>query len=187
MHVSPDGEFLDELKRVLSIADEVVIHDEYFAAPAEFAQAVQLGDELSRRFGAQLAAIDRDDVAEVALERAAARKLHWHGGVFVHAQQIEPRNRATGYVRLVRHPVHALRGAVLQRLGDVGEDLLGLAHHHVVGFQPHDIGLARRPRPAYEGTSSQRSRAAQNRQRIDSLRVHGTDHHQVGTVSSLRR
>ena len=142
MNVSPDGEFLDELKCVLSIPDEVVIYDEHVAAPAQLPQAIQLGDELSRRFSAHLAAIDRDDVAEIALKRAAARKLHGHGGVFVHAQQFEPWNRATGYVRLVCHPIHALRSAVLKRQGDIGENLLCFAYHHVVSFQTGDIGLA---------------------------------------------
>jgi len=140
--VAPDRQFLDEFKCVLPIADEVVIDDEYLALPAQFAQTVQFGNELSRPLGSWLAAIDRDDVAELALEWAATRKLHGHGSVFVHAEQVEPGNRATGYVRLVCDPVHTLGGPVFQRLRNTGEDLFRLTHHHVVGFRAHRIGLA---------------------------------------------
>src|SRR5205085_2151512 len=104
------------------------------------------------RFSARLATVDRDDVAKLALERAAARKLHGHGAVLVSAQQVEARNWASRYVRLVCHSVHAQRGAVLQRLGDTAENLLRLAYHHVVSMQPQDIGLARSPRSSYEST-----------------------------------
>src|SRR3984885_16176017 len=85
----PYGQFARERQRLVMVADEIVIDDEDLVAPSQFAQGVELRDELRVRLGAGLAAVDGDDVAELALEGAATRKLHRHGGVFVEAQQIE--------------------------------------------------------------------------------------------------
>ncbi len=44
-------------------------------------QRLEFGDELGGGFGARHAAVHDDDVAEFAVEWAAARELHGHGDV----------------------------------------------------------------------------------------------------------
>ena len=102
-------------------------------------------------FDAGLAPVDRDDVAELALERAAARELHRHRRVLVPAQQIEARNRAARHVRLVGNAVDGARGALFESRGDTGEDFFGFADQHVIGFELQRFGLAAGPRAADEG------------------------------------
>ena len=167
-------------KRLVHVADEVVIDDEDFVAPAELAQGVELGDDLRGRLGARLAAVDGDDVAELALERAAARELHRHGGVLVEAEQIVARHGAGGHVRLVDDAVEALRGSLLERCRDAGEGFFGLADHDVVGILEGAFGVAAGPGAADEGAASERLRADEDVAGMEALRVHGADHDQVG-------
>ena len=115
------------------VADEIVIDDEDLVAPSQLAEVVELRDELRIRLGARFAAVDGDDVAELALKGAAARKLHRHGGVFVEPQQVEARHGAGGHVRLVDDVVEGLRGSLFEGFGDSGEGFFGLTHHDMVG------------------------------------------------------
>jgi hypothetical protein len=74
------------------VADEVVIHEED-AADALLPQRVQFPSDLRGRFGARLPPEHDDDVAELAAERAAARKLQAHRPVLGQVQEIEAGNR----------------------------------------------------------------------------------------------
>ena len=87
------------------VADEVVVHEENRPAPAEPVEAVQLGDHLRRRLGAGPVSEHRGDVAELAVERAAARKLHAHRSVALQVRQLPQRRRRLGGGReiLTRH------------------------------------------------------------------------------------
>ena len=55
------------------------------------AQGLQLGEDLRARLDPRPAAEGDDDVAELALERAAARELHAAEQVVPHLEQVEPR------------------------------------------------------------------------------------------------
>src|SRR5215211_7748317 len=74
---------------VALVADEVVVHDEDEPAPARRAQRVQLGQHLLVRLRARHAAVYFDDVAELALERAAARILDAHRAVALKLRELE--------------------------------------------------------------------------------------------------
>ena len=82
----------------LLVADQVVVHEVDMAAIAKLVEPVELGQHLRRRLGARHAAIELDDVAELAGERTAARELHADIEIIVELQQIEARDRRLGHV-----------------------------------------------------------------------------------------
>ena len=82
-----------QLLHLALVADEIVVHDENRAAPLARIELLELGHHLRGRLGARLAAIDLDDVAELAVERAAARILDGHGAVVLGIDQVEVRQR----------------------------------------------------------------------------------------------
>jgi len=63
------------------VADEVVVHEEDIIAPAAGVEAIQFGDDLLRGLSPHAVTERGDDVAEIAVERAAARALDAHTGV----------------------------------------------------------------------------------------------------------
>src|SRR5256885_1919597 len=71
----PGGQGAEEGLDGLLVADQVVVHNEGHAH-ALGAQGFQLGDDLGAGLEARAAAEGDDDVAELALEGAAARELH---------------------------------------------------------------------------------------------------------------
>ena len=82
-------------------------------AAAEPVLGVDLGDHLLGRLDPRLAAEDDDDVAELALERAAARGLDAAHGVLAELDEVVARLRDLGHVGLlgllVAYPVLAAR------------------------------------------------------------------------------
>ena len=56
---------------VALVADEVVVHQEDGAPPPQLVEPSQLGHQLFGGFGAGLASVENDDVAKLAVERAA--------------------------------------------------------------------------------------------------------------------
>src|SRR6266516_1715910 len=68
------SDLAQQLLRLLLVPDEVVV-DDHRGEEARLAYLVELGDHLRGLLGARHAAVDHDDVAELALERAAAREL----------------------------------------------------------------------------------------------------------------
>ena len=83
----------------LLVADEVVVDQEDHADP-ELVLGVDLGDDHLGRLDPGLAAEDDDDVAELALERAASRGLHAAHRVFLELDQVVSRDRDLGHVGL---------------------------------------------------------------------------------------
>ena len=76
-----------------AVADEVVVDEEEAAPVAGGAERVELLEHLRGRLRTWLAAEDLDDVAELALERAAARVLHAHRCVVAVIDQVEAGRR----------------------------------------------------------------------------------------------
>ena len=113
------------------VADEVVVDHEDRSSPLQPVQGVELGQDLVRRLGAGHLAVELDDVAEFAVERASAGELHAHRVVALQVDEVEARNRCSGHVGLPRLPVHGVRGAVRQVAQEFGKDLLGLVQHEV--------------------------------------------------------
>ena len=67
----------------------------------EAPQRLKFGDQLLRRLGAGFAAIEHDDVAELALKWATPRELNRHHRVGVPLQQIEAGRRRGLQIRLL--------------------------------------------------------------------------------------
>jgi hypothetical protein len=65
----------EPLQRLL-VADHVIVDERDVAAVAGEIERVQLLQHLLIGLGARNAAVELDDVAELAIERAAARELH---------------------------------------------------------------------------------------------------------------
>jgi hypothetical protein len=82
----PDRDSPRQLQGCRSVTDEIVVYDEYLVCPAQATQDFEFLDQLRGSLRSRLAAVDGDDVAELALERAAARELHRHRKVFLPAQ-----------------------------------------------------------------------------------------------------
>ena len=104
-------------------------------APAGVVELVELRQHLERLLGARTAAVDFDDVAELAVEGAAARALHGHGAVAAHADQAQIGQRSA----LQSWPLCALVertcGSALQIGGKRVDQIFGLADHHVVALE----------------------------------------------------
>ena len=67
----PGHDLLEERLGLLFVADEVVIDDEG-RMEASLPEIIEFGDQLLRLLHPRLTAVDDDDVAEFALERAAS-------------------------------------------------------------------------------------------------------------------
>src|SRR5262249_3314718 len=119
----------------LLIADQIVVDEIDLAAIAELAQAVELGQYLVSCFRARVAAIEFDDVAELAGERATARELNTDIQVLLELEQIEARDRALCDIGLEFLGFeHASVIAAFPRGDEVGNDRLGLTEHPEVGL-----------------------------------------------------
>src|ERR1700722_12236934 len=182
MQLLPFDQLKRKLQRLRVIADEVVIDNEYFVAPTQFAQYVELPDDLSWRFRPGPAAVDGNDVAKFALEGASAGELNRHRGVFVPMQQVETGYRATRHVRFIDNVVQSLCCSAFKRSGNSWESLLRLADHDVISYSKRGLGVCARPGAADEGPFAEGAGAAQDMQCIGALGVHGAYHHQVGPL-----
>ena len=95
----PAFDFGKQQLGIALIANEVVVHKEDRSSPAEVVQTLKLGYQLVRRFGAGLAAVKNDDVAELAVEGAAPGKLNAHGVISVEFEQIEAGDGGGRHIR----------------------------------------------------------------------------------------
>ena len=127
---------------VALVADEVVVHQEHRAAPAQVVEPLQLGDQLLGGLGARLAPVEHDDVAELAVERAASGELHRHLRVGVEFQQVVARHRSGGHVRFLAPRCEAATGlAPLQGLHEQGQGDFSFVEHLEIGLvQLRSIG-----------------------------------------------
>src|SRR5207302_8604776 len=94
----PARDLGQELGRLAPVADEVVVDDEDRSAPTELVERVELAQHLRRALHPRVAAVELDDVAELALEGAAARGLHAHRRVPRPLEQIESGWKRAGEV-----------------------------------------------------------------------------------------
>ena len=133
----PARDLREELRRLAPVPDEVVVDDEDRSAPAQLVERVELAQHLRRGLHPRVAAVELDDVAELALERAPARGLHAHRGVARPVEQIESGWKSARQVRLlvVRRGEEVRAGSALQRRHQRVEAPFRLAHEHVVGVR----------------------------------------------------
>ena len=119
---------------VALVADEVVIHQEDGPAPAQVIEGLQFGHQLVGGFGAGLAPVEHDDVAELALERAAARELHAHRVVGIELEQVKAGDRRAGDIGLLAVGAEApLALAPFDRLNEQGQGDFALIEDLEIG------------------------------------------------------
>src|SRR6516225_813092 len=82
----------------LLVADEIIVNEVDVAAVAETKQRVELGQHLLIGLSAGNAPVQLDDVAELAIERAAARELNADISVVVRLEKLKERNRSLRHV-----------------------------------------------------------------------------------------
>ena len=128
----PPGYRRQQLQGVPLVADEVVVNQKNRPSPAQAVQRIQLLHDLFRRLGTRHAAVELDDVAKLAVERTSPGELHAHRGVVLDVDEIEPRNRRPGHVRLPRFPIHSLGRPAFQIPKEFREGLLDLVQHEMV-------------------------------------------------------
>src|ERR1700674_3135497 len=78
---------------ILFVANEVVVHDEDGAAPAQTQEGIKLGEYLLIALGSWYAPVDFDDVAEFAIEWTTARVLDRHRAIALHVCEMKVGNR----------------------------------------------------------------------------------------------
>ena len=117
------------------VADEIIVHDEHHVFPAAQPQRVQLGDQLRRRFGARRAAVHHDDVAKLAVKRAAARKLHGHGDVMAKLDEIPARHRRAREVGPMRGAINRLQLSTAHIGHHLRHQFFGFTEHEMLNFR----------------------------------------------------
>src|SRR5579875_4022766 len=130
MHLLPPLVCGQKLLERLLVADQVVVDEVDMTAEAQRVKALDLGEHLFGGFGTRFAAVELDDVAELAGERAAARILDADVEVVFELEQIEARWRGFGDVG--REPFGRENAASLAALpgGDeVVDDILRFAQY----------------------------------------------------------
>jgi len=126
------GQVAQQRLGALLVPDQVVVDEEH-VVHAERAQPIQLAADLLRCLGTRPAPEHDDDVAELAVVRAAARELQADVGVTLEAQQIEARHRRIGQIHGAALPVQGLRAAGLEVAAELRPLVLGLAGDHGIG------------------------------------------------------
>src|SRR6516165_1513732 len=110
------------------VADQIVVDEIDVAAITKVVERIELREHLRMRLGSRRPAIQFDDVAELAGERAAARELHADVKVLIELEQVEARYRRLGHVDLeFRRLESALALAFLPRGDEFVDNALGLA------------------------------------------------------------
>src|SRR5437762_1115708 len=118
MTLLPRGKVRQQFLDVFLIADEVVVDDEDGPSPSSVAQRVQLYQHLLVALSSRHSSVDLDDVAELAIEGAAARILDRHRAVASHVGELEVRNRSQRHCRTLGRLIYRLGFAALQVAND---------------------------------------------------------------------
>ncbi len=119
----------ERLDRFL-VADEVVVDEIDVTAIAQLVEGFQFGQHLIVRLGTRRAAIELDDVAKFAGERATARELHADIQILLELQEVEARDRRLGDVdgKFRRHE-QALALALVPRRDEFVDDAFDFAEN----------------------------------------------------------
>ena len=143
----PGDERREQRLGLLLVADEVVVHHED-VPDAEGVDRLDLGQHLRHGFRPRPAPVHDDDVAELAVERAAARELDGHAAVPVGLEEIEARQGRVQHAGLVVLAVLGLPGPGRVVAHELRPRVLGLADHEHVHLAAQLLGAQRR-----EGTA----------------------------------
>ena len=180
MALLPGRQRARQLEGRLAVPDEVVVDDEDLLAPPQPPQRVDLRDELRRRLGARPPPVNRDDVAELAFERAPARELDRHRRVGM--SRSSRSNRGTGLPvmsGLSVDPIQPRRRTGFEPGRYLTEAFVHFPDNDVIGQRQQRFGLAARVRAADDRSRAQFAAARENVVRVEALGVHGAEHDQV--------
>src|SRR5262249_21220727 len=128
----PVGQGREQSLDVALVANKVIVNDENRPAPADPQQRVQLGQRLLIALRAGDAAIDLDDVAELALKGTAARVLDRHRAVASEVCNMKVRYGRRGERRPLGGLVDAFRDAALEVANELRQGRLRLAEEDVI-------------------------------------------------------
>jgi hypothetical protein len=121
-----------ESKRVTLVADEVVVHEEQRASPAQVVEQLELAQHLLRVLRPRDPSVELGDVAELAVERAAPRELKRHRVVTAESEEVVAGKRSLRDGRLGELGIDVTSRAA----GDVGQEavkrVLHLAQQEVI-------------------------------------------------------
>src|SRR5581483_8111696 len=110
------------------VTDQIVVDEIDVATITKFVERLEFGENLIVRFGTRRAAVQLDDVAELAGKRTAARELHADIEILLEFQEIEARYRRLGDVDLeFRGHEHAFAIAPLPSGDEVIDDVFDFA------------------------------------------------------------
>src|SRR5713226_3539717 len=129
---APREQLRQERHHGLLVTDEVVVHEIYVPSVAQTVEAIQFPEDLRRRLRAGLPAVELDEVAELAVERAAAGELDPDVEIPPQLQQVESRGRALGDVGLVFGAIDSVRGSSLEVAEELRDRQLPLIEHQVI-------------------------------------------------------
>src|SRR5436190_13834636 len=129
--------------RVTRVADQVRIAERNVLAACRM-HRFDFGNDLLDRLGARPPAIGHDDVAELAVERAAAAGLEIEVEVHLGVEEIVPRRRRVHDVDLVDLMVVRLPHALGKVAAELGPGVLDLALEHRVEEADAALGTERR-------------------------------------------
>jgi hypothetical protein len=153
------------------------------------AELVQFGEDLFYCFGAGLATIDLDDVAELAVEGTAARVLYGHGGIAAHLDEAEVGERAKGHGGTLRRLIDGLGTVDSEVGGEGGDEGFGFADDEVVSVEVCS-GHAAGDGASYYGAEAEGPAAVDDGDEMLMLGVHTADESyvrpgEVGVAESL--
>src|SRR5215813_12287268 len=134
MTLRPVGQDREQPLDVALVADKVIVNDENQSAPSDPQERVQLGQHLLIALRAWDAAIDLDDVAELALKGTAARVLDRHRAVASEVGEMEVRYGRRGERRPLGGLVDAFRDAALEVANELRQSRLCLSEENVVSL-----------------------------------------------------
>ena len=128
--------------------------------------------------GSRLAAVQGDNVAELAKERASPRKLDRQIPVILDVDEIVAWRREVGDRGSARLHIKGGCGAVLQIFRELRDDFLTLALDDVVGR--HGLGRGRHIGPAHHTRTAQGPATFQECPHGVALNDHSGQHHYIG-------
>ena len=188
MRALPRGDVGEELRHGLAVADEVVVDEEERSARAEADERVELGEHLRGRLHPRCTPEDLDDVAELAVEGAAARDLDRVARIPVELAQLETRHASERQhgLRVAgrgQHPLlHLARP--LEGAHEEVEPALGLADEDM-GRLGEEVGRGGGRRAAHHGGLPERAGAVEHLAHRVGLHEHPRDEDRVRAAQDL--
>jgi hypothetical protein len=163
------------------VTDEIVVHEVHVAPVPQPVECVEFPDDLLRSLLSRLPAIELDDVAELAIERAATRELDTDHEVVLEIQKIEARHRALLQIRFFGGFINSARGSSGKIIEEERHGTFRLSQDEVIGGIV-DIGLRGRIGSAGNHFFASGVNSFYEPQESRLLGQHSSDENKIGPV-----